>query len=125
MNIGKNLKEARLRTGYTLEEAARLAQVHKTTLHRYEKGEIQKIPLPKIRLLAGIYGTDLGSLLGFSEPESSSAGFPQRMLTYAERKSLPSEQRILYKYRRLAPHSKHLISLMMDLQYVREKCRLP
>ena len=125
MIIGKNLKSARLHAGFTLEEAARLTHVHKSTLHRYESDEIKNIPLAKLRLLAGIYRTDLGSLLGFPEPEQESGGFPRRMLAYAERKSLPSEQHILDKYRRLDTHSKHLINLMLDIQFIREKAGLP
>ncbi len=125
MNIGKNLKDARLLTGYTLEKAASLVHMHKSTLHRYENNEIKTIPLAKLRLLAAAYRTDLGSLLGFPDPEPATGGFPRRMLAYAERKSLPSEQHVLDKYRRLDIHSKHLINLMLDLQYAREKAGLP
>ena len=118
MFLCDNLKDARKRSGYTLEKAAQLTHIHKTTLHRYEKGEIHNIPLNKLLHLASIYGTSLCLLLGFSEPEPALRGFSARILAYAERSYLPSEDKVLTKYRRLDNHSKHLINLMMDLEYV-------
>ncbi|WP_434311299.1 helix-turn-helix domain-containing protein [Hominifimenecus sp. rT4P-3] len=121
MFIGDHLKDARKKKGYTLEQAAELTHIHKTTLHRYEKGEIHNIPLKKLLNLANIYDTNLCFLLGFTEPEPASKGFSARIMAYAERSYLPSEEKVLNKYRQLDTHSKHLINLMMDLEHIHRK----
>ena len=66
---GERLKQSRLKANKTLEHIGTLCGVHKTTVMRWEKGEIERIGLPTIQLLANYYGVDAAWLSGLNVPE--------------------------------------------------------
>lgn len=65
---GARLKECRKSAGKTLEQIGTLCGVHKTTVMRWEKGEIEKVGLPTIQLLASFYNINPAWLSGFDVP---------------------------------------------------------
>ncbi len=56
--LGRLLREAREAIGLTLEDAARLVDWSKSTLQRYEKGEVQKIRSLDLEAMIDIYRID-------------------------------------------------------------------
>lgn len=50
--VGKRIREARKRAGLSLEELASSADVNKSTMLRYENGEILNIKLPTLEAIA-------------------------------------------------------------------------
>ncbi len=65
---GERLKQCRKRADKTLEQIGMLCGVHKTTVMRWEKGEIEKIGLPTIQLLASFYNVSPAWLSGLDTP---------------------------------------------------------
>ena len=66
MVAGERLRQCRKNAHKTLEEIGTLCGVHKTTVMRWEKGDIERIGLPTIQLLASFYGVDPAWLSGIS-----------------------------------------------------------
>ena len=63
--VGKRLKQARLNKHISLEEAGKVVDVHKSTILRWENGEIEKIKLPILKALSALYDVNLSWLLGY------------------------------------------------------------
>lgn len=70
---GERLKHSRLKAKKTLEQIGMLCGVHKTTVMRWEKGEIERIGLPTIQMLASYYGVDAAWLSGLDVPERNNS----------------------------------------------------
>lgn len=71
---GERLKYSRIKANKTLEQIGTLCGVHKTTVMRWEKGEIERIGLPTIQLLANYYSVDAAWLSGLNVPERENLG---------------------------------------------------
>lgn len=70
---GERLKQSRLKAKKTLEQIGVLCGVHKTTVMRWEKGEIERIGLPTIQMLASYYGVDAAWLSGLNVPKNEAS----------------------------------------------------
>ena len=70
MEIGKRIKSLRLSKNLTLEEIGAYVGVSKTTIQRWESGEIRNMRRDKIARLAEVLGTTPGELIGW-EPEKT------------------------------------------------------
>ena len=60
--IGSRLRDARIRSGFTLEQAGEKIGVIAKTIQRYETGE-RKISLDKLMELTALFGTDYTSFV--------------------------------------------------------------
>ncbi len=82
--IGSMLREARIKSGFTLEQAGEKIGVIAKTIQRYETGE-RKISINKLMELTSLFGIDYTSFMseakkrlmesGFSKAGNSSAKF--------------------------------------------------
>ena len=129
MNFLHPIKRARLATGISLEDAAFFLSVHKTTLQRYERGEL---PIPRKLLpdLTRLYRIPAEELFHFQNMDFCiKCGFyifhwqPSRasphpeLLSYLEALSIPGEEALLSCFRRLDGRAKHQIyalALLLD-----------
>lgn len=66
--VGQRLKFARELKGITLEEAGKLAGVHKSTILRWENGATEKFKIPILELLAHLYNVNPAWLMGYDVP---------------------------------------------------------
>lgn len=62
--IGKRIEERRRELDYTLDYIAVRIGVAKSTIQRYEKGQINKIKLPVIESIAGVLHVNPNWLIG-------------------------------------------------------------
>ncbi len=62
--IGIRIKQARKNKNLTLDEVAEKINLNKSTLSRYEKGQINRIKLPIIQALANILDVSPSFLIG-------------------------------------------------------------
>ena len=85
MNIGENLKRLRERKNLTLEEVGNYIGVKKTTVQRYEIGEID-IKRTKAMKLAEILGATPAQIMGWVDQKFTPT---------------PLEQRVIEKYREM------------------------
>ena len=64
MSIGKRIKERRKELGYNADYIAQKLGVSRSTVFRYEKGDIEKLPTEILEQLAVILNTTPGYLMG-------------------------------------------------------------
>lgn len=62
--IGKRIEDRRQELNYTLDYIATKVGVAKSTIQRYEKGQIQKIKLPVIESIAGVLRVNPNWIIG-------------------------------------------------------------
>ncbi len=66
--IGIRLNKARLRKNITLEEAGNKVGVNKSTVQRWENGNVEKFKIPLLEILADFYCVNTEWLLGHDVP---------------------------------------------------------
>ena len=71
--LGKRIKEARIARDYTLDSLAAAIGLNKSTVSRYERGEIENPKLPVIEAIANELRVNPAWLIG----KSSDMTFPQ------------------------------------------------
>jgi transcriptional regulator with XRE-family HTH domain len=67
MIIVSHIKEIRIDNGLTLKDLGKIMEVSEATASRYESGEVENIPLPRIKTLAVKFGINPAWILGLSE----------------------------------------------------------
>lgn len=90
----KKRKEA----GLTVQDAAESVGISRSTLYRYENGELQNMPSKTLQALARLYQTTPSYLLGWEEKEDFSyveTFKVSRPLTSDERKKVESFIKVL------------------------------
>lgn len=65
--IGNSIKEARKAKGLTQKELAKLLKCSHTTISKYEQGEIENMPRPRMQKMADILEVSPVILFDFSE----------------------------------------------------------
>ena len=67
MNINYRLKALRETSGMTLEEVAKIINVTKQTVQKYESGVVVEIPSDRIEALAEVYNVSPGYIMGWED----------------------------------------------------------
>lgn len=67
MTTGERIKEKRKELGITAEELGEKAGVNRSTIYRYEKGDIEKLPISVIETVAKVLRTSVSYLMGTTE----------------------------------------------------------
>ena len=70
MNVGERIKIRRKELGYNADYLAKHLGVSRSTIFRYEKGEIEKLPTDILEKLSSVLHTTPGYLMGW-ESESN------------------------------------------------------
>lgn len=69
MLIGKRIKSLRIQRGITIEELAAKLGKNRTTVYRYENGDIENLPLDVLNPLAKALDTTPAHLMGWNSGE--------------------------------------------------------
>lgn len=69
--IGKRIKERRLELGMSGKDVGDILGVDKTTIYRYEKGEIEKIPISNMEKMAKALHITPEYLMGWKTPDAN------------------------------------------------------
>lgn len=72
MTTAERMKARRKEIGVSAEEIAKELKVSPATIYRYEKGDIEKMPLEILEPLSKVLRTTPAYLMGWEEPESES-----------------------------------------------------
>lgn len=64
VEIGSRIETRRMALGMTLDDVALQIGVHKSTIQRYEKGQIKKIKLPVIESIAAVLNVNPAWIIG-------------------------------------------------------------
>ena len=71
MTTGERIKARRKELGITTDKVAEQIGVSRSTMFRYEKGEIEKIPINNLVPIARALHTTVGYLMGWSDEKNS------------------------------------------------------
>lgn len=69
MSIGKRIKSLRKKRGMTIDDLANKLGKNRTTVYRYENGDIENLPLSILNPLADALDTTPGYLMGWGYKE--------------------------------------------------------
>lgn len=69
MEFGEKIKQLRLSRGMTLEQVGNIVGVGKSTVRKWENGDIKNMGRDKIELLAQALGVTPGYLMGWNETD--------------------------------------------------------
>lgn len=72
MTTGERIKARRKELGITADKVAEQIGVSRSTMFRYEKGEIEKIPINNLVPIARALHTTVGYLMGWSDEKTPS-----------------------------------------------------
>lgn len=81
--IGSRIADRRVQIGFTMDDVARRIGVAKSTIQRYEKGQINKIKLPVIESIAAVLSVDPDWLIGNTDDPAPKASSVERCSTVA------------------------------------------
>lgn len=66
-DIGKRIRNRRLELDLSVEDVAKQLNKNRTTVYRYEKGDIENLPLETLKPLAEILDTTPAYLMGWGD----------------------------------------------------------
>lgn len=89
--IRQRLKNKRIEKGYSYQALADKTHLSKSTLQRYETGNIGNLPLDKLKVLADALGCSPGYLMGWEDDDDS---IPPGFIPVPEMKKVPLVGRI-------------------------------
>ena len=69
MTIGKRIKQLRMNRGLSIDDLATKLGKNRTTIYRYENGDIENLPLGILNPLAEVLDTTPGHLMGCNTKE--------------------------------------------------------
>ena len=79
--IGQQLRDARKRKGYTLEQVGKELDIIAKTVQRYEMGD-RKIAINRMKSMAELYGVDYRELINNAEVELATDNEPCNVGAY-------------------------------------------
>ncbi len=82
IEIGKRIKEERDRKGMSLQDIANLTGVARSTVQRYETGQIEKIKLPVIESIARALGVRPEWIIGKTDSQYPDIDDTSLLLSY-------------------------------------------
>lgn len=74
MNTSDRIKQRRIALGLTVDELAEKIGKSRATIYRYEKGDIENMPIPILEPLAKALETTPADLMGWKEIDSRFSG---------------------------------------------------
>lgn len=101
MTVGQRIKAKRIDMGLSAEALADACKVSRSTIFRYENGDIEKLPAEKLEPIANILHTSVAYLMGWEDSDD------YNLIDHLA----DSEIKMLYIYRSI-PESKQ--SLFLD-----------
>lgn len=69
MSIGQRIKETRIQQGLSIDDLACKLAKNRTTVYRYENGDIENLPLGILDSLADALNTTPAYLMGWETPQ--------------------------------------------------------
>ena len=73
MNVGERIKARRKELNLSVDELAKRLNKNRTTIYRYEKGDIENLPIDALKPLAEILETSPAYLMGWEDEPNEDA----------------------------------------------------
>lgn len=106
MNVGKKIQERREILGLSADDLAAALGVNRSTIYRYENGDISKLPIYTLEPLSKILQTTPAYLMGW---HSNSQNEHQQKSNFTS-----TEYTLITKYRKLSDESKRKVRENID-----------
>ena len=84
MSIGRRIKTIRQQRGLTIEELADKVGKNRTTIYRYENGDIENLPLGILDSLAEALDTTPAHIMGWESTGGTEYEIPAEMKYFSE-----------------------------------------
>ena len=91
MTTGERIRSRRKALGISADDLAAKIGVNRSTIFRYENGEIEKLPFTNLQPIAAALDTTVDYLMGWEEPDN------HELQEYLEQLKNRSEMRMLFK----------------------------
>ena len=102
MNIGKRIKQRRKEIGMSADKLGEMLGKDRSTIYRYEKGDIENLPLDILQPIAQALNTTPQYLMGWQEDKKNTPS--------AEPKLTEGEKKFLENYRKLSDEAKEVFN---------------
>lgn len=114
MTTGERIKELRKEKGIAAEKIAYELGVSPTTIYRYEKGDIEKVPVDTLKGIAVILGTTPEYLMGWSDKKEINDIPDEDLMELREQLRRSPETRMLFSVTKNAtPEQIKLVAEML------------
>lgn len=117
MNVGQRIKQRRKELGYNADFLAKHLNVSRSTVFRYEKGDIEKLPTEILEKLAKILNTTPGFLMGWETDETIDANLISIFNKLEPRRK---KKVINYANNQLADQEKPKVTSLADYHRIEE-----
>lgn len=89
MTTGERMKQRRKEIGFSAEKVAERLGVSPATIYRYEKGDIEKVPVDSLSELAKILQTTPAYLMGWEEQPTPATHIPPGFIPMPPMRKVP------------------------------------
>ena len=103
MSIGRRIKDRRKTIGMSADRLGELLGKDRSTIYRYEKGDIENLPLDILQPIAQALNTTPQYLMGWREDDKKNT-------PSAEPKLTEGEKNLLENYRKLSDEAKEVFN---------------
>lgn len=110
MTVGERMKTLRKKRGISADTVAEAIGVSRSTIFRYERGDIDKVPADLLERIAAALHTNSGYLLGWSESDKPVIQTQRR----EESELTASERELIELYRRADESDRLAVNLILQ-----------
>lgn len=97
MGIGETIRKKRIEIGYSVDELADLLGKNRATIYRYEKGDIENLPITTLEPLAKALKITPAELMGWDDDEPKDTGI-NTIAAHAVGELTDEEQKKIIEY---------------------------
>lgn len=110
MTVGERMKARRKSLGISADKVAEALGVSRSTIFRYEKGDIDKVPSEQLEPIARVLKTSVGYLMGWVEDPGivMPGGFAESTMKLSD-----DEMAIVELYRRASEDDRLAVNLIL------------
>lgn len=107
---GERIRERRKEINMTADRLANILEVSRSTVFRYENGEIEKVPAPIMMKIASALNTTAAYLMGWEEEKVA----PSNLILHNVYCETEDESELILSYRELSDIGKKKVSSYTD-----------
>lgn len=112
MTVGERMRALRKERAISADKVAEVLGVSRSTVFRYEKGDIDKVPAEQLESIAIALETNVGYLLGWTD--NSAPGIYEHTNDKTRGEYTPGERELIELYRRADESDRLAVNLILQ-----------
>mgnify|MGYP000786380382 CR=1 FL=1 len=112
MTVGERMRALRKDRGISADKVAEILGVSRSTIFRYEKGDIDKVPAEQLESIASALKTNVGYLLGWTN--NSAPGMYECQRDKVCKEYTQGERELIELYRRADEADRLAVNLILQ-----------